>query len=47
MNVAKGKVTAADGTRWRVRGHADFDLHEDGYPLGDPADFQGLTVEEF
>ncbi len=45
-NTAKGKVTAEDGRTWKVRGNASFDLHEEGFPLGDPADFQGLRVKE-
>ncbi|MEE9417725.1 MAG: hypothetical protein V3V01_20775 [Acidimicrobiales bacterium] len=45
-NTAKGKVTAEDGRSWKVRGHASFQLHEEGFPDGDPADFQSLRVKE-
>lgn len=46
VNSANGTVTAEDGTQWKVRGHADFDLGEDGVPIGSPADFQGLRVNQ-
>lgn len=43
-NGVKGFATSDDGTRWRVRSWADFVLGDDGVPIGDPADFQNLTI---
>lgn len=45
-NSTKGKVTAADGRRWKVRGLANLDLEDDGFPIGDPVDFQSLKLRE-
>jgi len=45
-NTTWGTVTADDGTHWRVRGNASFNLDDEGFPIGDPADFQGLRVRE-
>ncbi len=45
-NSAWGRLRGEDGSRWRVHGRANFDLHEEGYPIGDPAEFQGLRVKQ-
>lgn len=45
-NSVNGIVSAQDGTHWKVRGYADFDLAETGMPIGSPADFQGLRVRQ-
>jgi len=45
-NSARGTVTSADGSRWKVRGRANFDLADEGFPIGDPADFQGLRIRK-
>lgn len=43
-NGVNGTATSTDGTHWKVRTWADFDLGEGGVPIGDPADFQGLDI---
>lgn len=45
VNSAEGSATSSDGTVWQVRGHADLQI-VDGVPVGDPAEFQGLSVRE-
>ena len=45
-NSINGTATGSDGTTWKVRSWADFVLGDDGVPIGDPADFQGLTIHE-
>ena len=45
-NSARGTVKSTDGTRWKVRGHASFDVGEDGVPIGEPSHFQGLRVRQ-
>jgi hypothetical protein len=45
FNSINGIVTATDGAQWKVRAHADFDLDDDGVPIGDPSEFQGLDVQ--
>lgn len=42
-NAVNGIASAPDGNSWKLRGWADF-VVADGMPVGDPADFQGLTV---
>lgn len=42
-NAVNGIASSPDGRSWKLRGWADFVL-ADGVPVGDPADFQGLTV---
>ena len=46
FNSVNGVVSGADGTTWKVRGAADLTIGEDGIPVGDPATFQGVTVQE-
>lgn len=46
FNGVNGKATATDGTTWKVRTWADFQLGADGMPIGDPADFQGLSIHQ-
>jgi hypothetical protein len=43
-NSINGVATSPDGTRWKVRAWADFEVGEDGAPVGDPNDFQGASV---
>ena len=43
-NSVNGTATDTDGQLWKVRGTADFVIGEDGAPVGDPADFQGLVA---
>lgn len=45
FNGVNGKVTAADGTRWKIRTWADFSV-VDGVLLGDPAEFQGVSIHQ-
>jgi len=45
-NSARGTVTSEDGSRWKVRGRASFDLTEEGFPIGDPAEFQSLRIRK-
>ncbi len=45
-NTTRGKVTAEDGSQWKVRGRASLDIGEDGIPVGDPAEFQGLRIRK-
>ncbi len=45
-NTAWGRLRGEDGSRWRVQGHANFDLHEEGFLIGDPAELQGLRVKQ-
>jgi hypothetical protein len=42
-NAVNGIASAPDGNSWKLRGWADF-VVADGVPVGDPAEFQGLTV---
>ncbi len=43
VNGVNGEATSPDGTSWKVRTWADFAI-DDGMLIGDPADFQGLTI---
>lgn len=45
FNSVNGKVSAPDGTRWKVRASADLQV-VDGVPVGDPADFVSLEVHQ-
>lgn len=45
VNRTFGFVEDADGQRYRVRAKADLVLDEDLNPIGDPADFQWLSVK--
>lgn len=45
VNSTVGSATSADGTTWRVRGWADLVI-VDGVPVGSPADFQGLAIQQ-
>ncbi len=45
-NSAWGRLRGEDGSRWKVQGRANFDLAEEGFPIGDPAEFQGLRVRQ-
>lgn len=44
-NGVNGKATSADGTRWKVRTWADLTV-VDGVPQGDPAEFQGVKIQQ-
>lgn len=44
-NGVNGKATSDDGTRWKVRTWADFTVI-DGLPQGDPAEFQGVKIQQ-
>ena len=39
-------IATGDGVSWKVRTWADFVLGDDGVPVGDPADFQGLSIHQ-
>jgi len=43
VNSVRGHASNTAGETWRIRGWADL-VVEDGIPVGDPAEFQGLTV---
>lgn len=45
FNGVNGKVTAVDGTRWKIRTWADFSV-VDGELQGDPAEFQGVSIHQ-
>ncbi|WP_299443453.1 hypothetical protein [uncultured Phycicoccus sp.] len=45
-NGVNGTASDSAGTTWKVRTWADFVLDDDGVPIGDPADFQGLALHE-
>jgi hypothetical protein len=45
-NGVNGTAGDSEGTMWKVRTWADFVLDDEGMPIGDPADFQGLTLHE-
>lgn len=45
FNGINGTATAADGTEWKVRTWADLTL-VNGVPQGDPAEFQGLKIQQ-
>lgn len=45
-NSINGMATAGDGTQWKVIGRAAFETAEDGSPIGDPDDFQSLSVRQ-
>jgi hypothetical protein len=45
FNSVNGKVSAPDGTRWKVRASADL-VVVDGVPVGNPADFVSLEVHQ-
>lgn len=45
-NWINGHATATDGTQWRVKGEASFEFDEDGIPIGDPAEFQGVWIQQ-
>jgi len=44
-NSVNGKATAGDGTHWKVRTWADVTII-DGVPQGDPAEFQGVKIQQ-
>ncbi len=44
-NGVNGFATGTDGTNWKVRTWADFVI-DDGVLIGDPAEFQGLTIHQ-
>lgn len=46
FNGVNGKATETDGTTWKVRTWADLEIGDDGMPIGDPADFQGLSIHQ-
>jgi len=45
VNSTVGTASSADGTTWKVRGSADLMIVE-GVPVGDPANFQGLRINQ-
>lgn len=45
FNGVNGKATAGDGTQWKVRTWADLTVI-DGIPQGDPAEFQGVKIQQ-
>lgn len=45
-NSINGHATSPDGSQWKVIGRADLSIDEAGEPIGDPADFQRLTVRQ-
>lgn len=45
VNSTVGAASSTDGTTWRVRGWADLMIVE-GTPVGSPADFQGLHINQ-
>jgi hypothetical protein len=45
FNAVNGRATGSDGTIWKVRTWADF-IVDNGELIGDPAEFQGLTIRE-
>ena len=45
VNGVTGSATSPDGTRWRVRTWAAFAI-DDGMLVGDPAEFQGLSLHQ-
>ncbi|HSM43446.1 MAG TPA: hypothetical protein VK969_00355, partial [Acidimicrobiia bacterium] len=44
-NSVNGKATSDDATQWKVRTWADLTVI-DGVPQGDPAEFQGLKIQQ-
>jgi hypothetical protein len=46
FNVSRGTVRGEDGSKWRVRAWADLDIDENGFPVGNPAEFQSLSVKQ-
>lgn len=44
-NGVNGIAVGTNGTRWKVRTWADL-VVDDGVPLGDPAEFQGLSIQQ-
>lgn len=44
-NSVNGKATSDDGTQWKVRTWADLTVI-DGVPQGDPAEFQGVKIQQ-
>lgn len=44
-NSIVGQATGPDGRSWLARGWADF-AEDNGVLIGDPAEFQGLSIEE-
>ncbi len=44
-NGVNGFATDTDGTTWKIRTWADFSI-VDGMLIGDPAEFQGLTIHQ-
>lgn len=45
FNGVNGLATSADGARWKVRSWADFTV-DNGVLIGDPAEFQGLSIRQ-
>ena len=45
VNGVNGFATGADGTTWKVRTWADF-VVDNGVLIGDPAEFQGLSIQQ-
>lgn len=46
FNSINGKVTAADGSWWKVRGSADFGVAANGDLIGNPAEFVFLEIHQ-
>lgn len=45
FNSVNGKVSASDGTQWKVHASADLTVVDD-VPVGDPADFVSIRVHQ-
>lgn len=45
FNGVNGFATGPDGTMWKVRTWADF-IVDNGVLIGDPAEFQGLSIHQ-
>lgn len=44
-NAINGRVVAGDGSEWKVLGSTSFDMDESGAPIGDPAEFQSVSIQ--